>query len=234
MALDNNNSVANWRQYQQEQQSTAAANQTAIGIIKVKRRRRCCCLPLPVATVVTIQEQQLLQQQQEQLEPPHTDGNRNSRHSTDQRAEHAVNGAAYASVLRLSCIQHTHTFRHTHAQKSLPGQLFSWSADDSTRTTTTRELATLLAVLCRRRSPSHPLAVFAFGQLLINLPHRARSPANSFERILFLCCCPQQQQRQRGNTSPTAKKLNALSTFLLPPSWPNDFSSTRRCRPRTL
>lgn len=69
-----------------------------------------------MATVVTIQEQQLLQQQQEQLEPPHTDGNRNSRHSTDQRAEHAVNGAAYASVLRLSCL-HTHTLSHTHAQR---------------------------------------------------------------------------------------------------------------------
>lgn len=86
------------------------------------------------------------------------------------------------------------------------------------RTTTTRELATLLAVLCRRRSPSHPLAVFAFGQLLINLPHRARSPANSFERILFLCCCPQQQQqqqqpRQRWQHQPDSEKIKCSVDF---------------------
>lgn len=117
----------------------------------------------------------------------------------------------------VACNTHTQTHAQKFAWSAL--HLVSWWQQQQATTTTTRELATLLAVLCRRRrrsrSLSHPLAVFAFGQLLINLPHRARLPANSFERILFLCCCAQQQQqqqRQRWQHQPdSAKKIKCPS-----------------------
>lgn len=115
---------------------------------------------LPVATVVTITRVTITRATtttattRTTRAATHTDkdSNRNSRHSTDQRAEHAVNGAAYASVFRLSCLQHTQTFTHIHTRRrvclvsSSFGQLMT-----AATITTTRELATLLAVLCSRR-----------------------------------------------------------------------------------